>query len=88
MKKSKMLALSTVFAVGVAFSSVSSADSVDINSHAAVWSTAAVGMSGDIVSSIVANQATDNSVSAFSVPPAFWLLGTAMIFLLRKPHNS
>lgn len=83
-----MLTLSAVFAVGAAFSSVSSAESVDINSHAAIWSTATVGISGDLVSSIVANQSIDNSASPFSVPPAFWLLGTAMIFLLRKPHNS
>ncbi len=89
MKKSKTLILSTVFAVGAAFSSVSSAESVDINAHAAIWSTAAAGISGDLVSSIVANQSIgSSSASPFSVPPAFWLLGTAMIFLLRKPHNS
>ncbi len=89
MRKSKMLALTVAFAASTTFSAVSSANAVDVNDQA-IWSTATAGMTSDLtndLASIVANRST-SSGSSFPVPPAFWLLGTAMVFLFRKPHSS
>ncbi len=85
MKKIKMLALSLTFAASTTFCATSTADVVGVNDKE-LWSPVAVDLTNDFMS-IVTNH-SNSSESPFSIPPAFWLLGTAMVFLFRKPHSS